>query len=173
MDSTLGNLQQASPKPVVGIRQHYLKFTPGITGQIQEKAGLKYDASLGFAEHDGFRHSYCWPYRLFDFKENRTMDLWEIPLTVMEGTHFYYRKLDLSSGRASIEGLVEEVKKFNGVFSLLWHNHFFDEREIPGVTEHYTGILDLCKKKGMEGFTGRDIQEKMAANQLTKPASPD
>ncbi len=56
---------------------------------------------------------------------------------------------------------------------MLWHNHFFDEREIPGVTEHYTGILDLCKKKGMEGFTGRDIQEKMAANQLTKPASPD
>ncbi len=165
MDRTVGNLRQVSPEPVVGIRQHYLKFTPGTTGQIQEKAGLKYDASLGFAEHDGFRHSYCWPYSLFDFKDDRTMDLWEIPLTVMEGTHFYYRKLDLASSRASIEGLVEEVCKFNGVFSLLWHNHFFDEREIPGITEHYTRILDLCKKKGMKGLTGSAIQGKMAASQ--------
>jgi len=100
MDRTIGNLRAVSPETVTGIRQHYLKFTPGTTGQIQEKAGLKYDASLGFAEHDGFRHSYCWPYRLFDYKNDRTLDLWEIPLTVMEGTHFYYRKLDLASGRA-------------------------------------------------------------------------
>ena len=101
------------------------------------------------------------------------MDLWEIPLTVMEGTHFYYRKLDLASSRASIEGLVEEVCKFNGVFSLLWHNHFFDEREIPGITKHYTRILDLCKKKGMKGLTGSAIQGKMAASQLSIPASQD
>ena len=157
MDRTVGNLRLASPEPVVGIRQHYLKFKPGITGQIQEKAGLKYDASLGFAEHDGFRHSYCWPYKLYDFGNDRCMDLWEIPLTVMEGTHFYYRKLDLAGSQATIEALVQEVCKFKGVFSILWHNHFFDEREIPGVTEHYTGILDLCNEKGMEGLTGRAI----------------
>ncbi len=157
MDRTVGNLRRASPMPVEGIRQHYLKFTPGTTGQIQEKAGLKYDASLGFAEHDGFRRSYCWPYRLYDFGNNRTMDLWEVPLTVMEGTHFYYRKLDLAGSRASIETLVEEICKFNGVFSLLWHNHFFDEREIAGITQHYTGILDLCREKGLDGLTGSAI----------------
>lgn len=161
MNSTVDKLRQASPEPVTGIRQHYLKFTPDSTGQIQQKAGLKYDASLGFAEHDGFRHSYCWPFRLFDFKEDRCLDHWEIPLTVMEGTHFYYRKLDLKSSRASVEALMEEVSKFNGVFSLLWHNHFFDEREIPGIVDHYTGILDLCKTKGMDGLTGRAIYKMM------------
>lgn len=165
MNRTFGNLQESSPEPVVGIRQHYLKFKPGTTGQIQEKAGLKYDASLGFAEHDGFRHSYCWPFRLYDFKEDRSLDLWEIPLTVMEGTHFYYRKLDLKSSMASVESLVEEVLRFNGVFSLLWHNHFFDEREIPGIVKHYTGILDLCKKKGLSGLTGRAIYERMSDGQ--------
>ncbi len=161
MDRTVQNLREASPEPVVGIRQHYLKFKPGTTGQIQEKAGMKYDASLGFAEHDGFRHSYCWPYRMFDFKNNRTMDLWEIPLNVMETTHFYYRKLDLENSRTSIEKLVAEVVKFNGVFSLLWHNHFFDEREIAGIKAHYTGILDHCKEQHMEGLTGREIQQRM------------
>ena len=161
MDRTVRNLREASPDPVVGIRQHYLKFEPGTTGRIQAKAGMKYDATLGFAEHDGFRHSYCWPFRFFDFQNNCSMDLWEIPLTMMETTHFYYRKLDLKSSRAAIEKMVAEVVKFNGVFSLLWHNTFFDEREIDGITDHYTGILDLCKEQQMEGLTGQTIQEQM------------
>ncbi|MCK4749464.1 MAG: hypothetical protein KAT15_20560, partial [Bacteroidales bacterium] len=88
MDRTVRNLQEASPDPVVGIRQHFLKFKLGETAQIQEKAGLQYDASLGFAEHEGFRNSYCWPFRIYDFKNECRMDLWEIPLTVMEGTLF-------------------------------------------------------------------------------------
>ena len=89
------------------------------------------------------------------------MDLWEIPLTLMESTHFYYRKLDLESSRSAIEKLIAEVVKFNGVFSLLWHNNSFDERQIAGITAHYTGILDLCKENQMEGLTGQAIQEQM------------
>ena len=161
MDRTVSNLRKESPAPVVGIRQHFLKFDPRVTARHQEKAGLKYDASLGFAEHDGFRHSYCWPFRLFDFQNDCSMDLWEIPLTLMESTHFYYRKLDLESSRSAIEKLVAEVVKFNGVFSMLWHNNSFDEREIAGITDLYTGILDLCKENQMEGLTGQAIQEQM------------
>ena len=161
MDRTIGHLAEVSPNPVEGIRQHYLKFTPGLTGQIQEKAGLKYDASLGFAEHDGFRNSYCWPFKLFDHTENRILNLWEIPLTVMEGTHFYYRKLDFEEGFAAISSLASEVKRFNGVFSFLWHNHFFDEREYPGITEYYLSILDLLTSSGMEGIPGTRIIDLM------------
>lgn len=161
MDRTVQNLREASPEPVEGIRQHFLKFKPGNTGQIQQKAGLKYDASLGFAEFEGFRYSYCWPFRLYDFENDRSMDLWEIPLTLMDSTLFYYRKLNLGSSRDSVENLVGEILKFNGVFSLLWHNNFFDEREIKGITGFYTGILDLCKESGMEGLTGRTIVNRM------------
>lgn len=161
MDRTVENLRKESPSPVVGIRQHYLKFSPGKTGRIQENAGLKYDASLGFAEHDGFRHSYCWPFRLYDFQNDCSLKLWEIPLTVMDGTHFYYRKLDLKGSRAEIKKLVEEIEKFNGIFCLLWHNSFFNERELEGITDHYTGILDLCRQKNMEGLTGQTIIQKI------------
>ena len=90
------------------------------------------------------------------------MNQWEIPLTMMETTHFYYRNLDLAKSRASIENLLAEVIKFKGVFSLLWHNNFFDEREIPGITDYYTSILDLCKENHMEGLTGQTIQQRMS-----------
>ena len=157
MEHILKNLRDASGKEVAGIRQHFLKYTPGETALIQEKAGLSYDSTLGFAEHEGFRNSYCWPFRMFDFANDRSMELWEIPLTCMDVSQFTYRKLDLESSRESEENLVAEVCRVNGVFSLLWHNHFFDEREFPGIIKHYTGILDHCTRLDMRGITGREI----------------
>ena len=65
MNRTLDHLRAVSPEAVTGIRQHYLRFKPGQTAQIQAEAGLVYDASLGFSEHDGFRNSYCWPFKFF------------------------------------------------------------------------------------------------------------
>jgi hypothetical protein len=161
MHRTVEHLREVSPKPVIGIRQHFLKFKPNITAQIQAQLGLRYDASLGFSEHEGFRNSYCWPFKFFDFDKQQAMDYWEIPLTVMDVTLFRNRKLNFDQSRKAIGQLASEVVKFNGVFSLLWHNSFFDEREFPGVTAHYLGMLDHLKTLGMEGVTGREIIEKM------------
>jgi hypothetical protein len=161
MRRTVEHLRAVSPKPVDGIRQHYLKFRPDLTARIQSDAGLTYDASLGFPEHDGFRNSYCWPCRFFDFRNNRSMDFWEIPLTFMDVTHFQYRKLSLEQSMRSVEKLAAEVVKFNGIFSLLWHNSFFNERELPGITVHYTGLLDHLKTLGLEGITGMEIIRRM------------
>ncbi len=158
---TVEHLREISPEAVKGIRQHYLKFKPGHTAQIQSNAGLQYDASLGFSEYEGFRNSYCWPFKFFDFQNHRSMDFWEIPLTFMDVTHFYHRKLNMEQSARAIRKLAGEVDRFNGVFSLLWHNSFFNEREFPGITAHYTGILDQFKALGMEGLTGKEIIERM------------
>lgn len=157
MERTLDNLKASAPESVVGVRQHYLKFSSLKTAIIQQSAGLKYDATLGFAEHEGFRNSYCWPFRFYDFRTDQSLELWEIPLTVMEVTLFYYRELDLESAMQSIQNLAAEVVKFNGIFSLLWHNSFFDEKEFPGITSLYISSLNHFKSLDMEGLTGREI----------------
>lgn len=161
MNSTVDHLRAVSPQTVTGIRQHYLRFKPGATAQIQAKAGLAYDASLGFSEFDGFRNSYCWPFKFFDFQEQKIMDYWEIPLSFMDVTHFYHRKLDFAQSSEAIEKLTDEVVKFKGVFSLLWHNSFFNEAEFPGITRHYKGVLDHLQSRGLKGITGREILEQM------------
>jgi peptidoglycan/xylan/chitin deacetylase (PgdA/CDA1 family) len=169
MRRTVEHLRAVSPQAVTGIRQHFLKFKPNRSAQIQAEAGLAYDASLGFSEYDGFRNSYCWPYKFFDFQKQRCMDYWEIPLNFMDVTHFYHRRLNLDQSRAAIEKLTTEVVKFNGVFSLLWHNSFFNEAEFPGITKHYTGILDHLQSQGMKGITGMEILERMKRTEV----SPD
>lgn len=161
MNRTVEHLRAASPKAVEGIRQHYLRFDPDCTARIQAEAGLSYDTSLGFSEHDGFRNSYCWPFKFYDFQKQEAMDLWEIPLTFMDVTHFHHRNLTLEQSREAVESLASEVVKFRGIFSLLWHNSFFNEADFPGITDHYTGILDLLLSMGMTGITGTEIISRM------------
>lgn len=161
MNRTVANLRQAAPAKVEGIRQHYLKYRLPQTAQIQQKAGLNYDTTLGFAEHEGFRNSYCWPFKLYDFENNQALDLWQIPLTMMDVTMFGYRKMDFEQIHLSIQELVREVQKFNGVFSMLWHNSFFDEYEHPGITSFYLDQLDYIRSMKLEGITGREIAGRM------------
>ena len=54
---------QFARRPVEGIRQHFLKYNNPLTPRIHEKAGLLYDATLGFAEQIGFRNSYAGPFQ--------------------------------------------------------------------------------------------------------------
>jgi hypothetical protein len=171
LNRTLDHLRAVSPQPVTGVRQHFLRFKPNLTAQIQAAAGLEYDASLGFSEHDGFRNSYCWPFKFYDFTQDRPMDFWEIPLTLMDVSHFHKRRLSLEESRKALEKLASEVNQFNGVFSLLWHNSFFDERAFPGITRHYLGLLDHLRSLGMEGIPGREILKRMKERETGNPKS--
>jgi len=161
MKRTVRNLQKVLVEDVAGIRQHYLKYQLPRTAQIQQNAGLAYDATLGFAEHEGFRNSYCWPFRLYDFENDRTLKMWQIPLTMMDVSMFGYQKLDFEKIHVSLQELVQEVQKFKGIFSLLWHNSFFDEYEFPGISRFYLDQLDYIHSLGLEGIPGREIVGRM------------
>ena len=152
----LEKLKLYSDTAVSGIRQHRLIHMQITTARIQQEAGLLYDSTLGFAEKEGFRNSYCLPFKLYDFDRDEMLDLWQIPLLVMDTTIFMYRKLDLQSAKESISALIEECLKFNGLFTLLWHNGNFDEEFYPFGKELYEGILDSVKDQSPLSIRGAD-----------------
>lgn len=143
----------------IGIRQHYLKFDHPITFQIQQKVGLKYDSTLGFAEHEGFRNSFAHPFKPFDFEKQQMMEIWEVPLLIMDRTLFDYRNLSFQEAQKTIENLFNEVDNFNGVFSLLWHNSYFDETLKPGITSFYQNTLEEIMHHNPITLTGRNLIE--------------
>ena len=55
------------PVPCSGIRFHYLSWEPRITPTLLSMNNFTYDSTLGFAEHFGFRNSYCLPFHPFNF----------------------------------------------------------------------------------------------------------
>ncbi|WP_427365245.1 hypothetical protein [Candidatus Caldatribacterium saccharofermentans] len=107
-----------------GGRQHYLRWENPVTWQIWDEVGLDYDATLGFADHVGFRCGTCREFPVFDLKARRALRLREIPLMVMDATLLEDRYMGLKPEQAleQIEKLSNICHCFCGSFSLLWHN---------------------------------------------------
>ncbi len=160
----LENINSNLPNPVLGIRQHRLLYKLPETTLNHEKVGLKYDTSLCFAEHEGFRNSFCLPFKLYDFENDHMIDVWEIPLNAMDVTLFHYRELNNSNAQLVIKSLIQEIKKFNGVFTLLWHNDFFDEDRFVGIKSFYEDLLRYINSENPENCLAYEIIRKCSAN---------
>lgn len=157
MTGGIRRLNGVSDQPVTGIRQHYLKYSNPLTPQLQIQAGLTYDATLGFAEHIGFRNSYVHLFRLYDFEYQKPFEILQIPLTIMDVSLLEYMKIPHKQAIEMIRPLLEEVARFRGVFSLLWHNCHLDEEEYPGINETYQELLAGIMGSGFKSMTGQDL----------------
>jgi hypothetical protein len=143
-----------------GCRQHYLCWKTPNTWQIQEKAGLLYDTTLASADHSGFRCGICLPFQPFDVVENRKLDIWELPLTVMDKSlqGRNYQNLTPDSGYKEIIKYIDTVKRLNGAFVLLWHNSSFDPLgDWVGWKEVYEKTVEYISKQSVFAETGRAI----------------
>ena len=157
-------LEESTGNALFGGRQHYLRWKTPNTWEILEQAGLKYDTSLSFADHEGFRCGICLPYKPFDVVENRVLDIWELPLTVMDGSLFNYQSLFPEEGFQRIKALIDTIKKYNGVFVLLWHNSSFDELRLPGWTEVYEKTLEYIGKQNIFNDTTKGVLNRWDNN---------
>jgi len=122
-----------------GGRQHYLRWSPQ-TWLNWEACRLRYDSSVGFASHFGFRSGTAYPYRPWCWSENRALNLIELPLILMDCTPVKYMKLEREKGLQQIRALINRVQATGGVFTLLWHNMPLLE---PAYEGWYEDVLDL------------------------------
>lgn len=159
-------LDRIAKSNTVGGRQHFLKFEVPKTWRSVERAGLKYDSSLGFADREGFRCGICFPYKPFDVIENREMNIWELPLVVMDAALQYYQGISPEEALEKIKALIDTTKKYSGVFVLLWHNTLFSEPDYPGWSGVYARILEYLAKQEVFSATAEDIISTWQADKI-------
>ena len=155
----IDELSKYADLTIEGGRQHRLWLNLSTTFKQHEQAGLKYDTTFGFAEHEGFRNSYCLPFKPYDFENQKSIDVWQFPLMSMDVTLFHYRNLKNVEILDRINSMIQEVKNYNGIFTLLWHNSFFDETLYPGVTKMFESILESISTQQPVALTGKELVE--------------
>jgi len=136
-------------RPVTGNRFHYLQFETDKTPALLENAGIQHDSTLYFAEHIGFHNSYCLPFRIYDIINDRPTNVWEVPLNVMDGTlsRAKYMNITRESAKEKVFDLIMEIKKFNGCFTLLWHNNYFSDYKYSGWQNFFIEVINFCKNE--------------------------
>ena len=148
-------LEKVLGTKVIGYRNHYLKFKVPDTWELLSKAGFKYDTTFGYADMVGFRNGMCHPFKPFNLYLNKEIDIFEIPLTIMDCTLFDYMKLDMEGAWEVAKMLIDTVEKYNGVVTILWHNTFMAGDNLM----FYEKMLKYCYEKGAWMTSGKEIYE--------------
>ncbi|MGA3207493.1 MAG: polysaccharide deacetylase family protein [Syntrophales bacterium] len=148
---------------VTGHRQHYLNFHPTTFFPELEKAGLKYDMSVGYNDMSGPRAGTLFPFRPYDMEKAKPFSLWEIPFILMDTTlATTYR---FSSGEA-LDHCMDQIRpmeKSGGCFSIIWHQEQLSGLLDPGFDGIYWTLLKWLKDRGIRLTSGRVVVEEMAA----------
>ncbi|MDA9908470.1 hypothetical protein N9C86_00815, partial [Schleiferiaceae bacterium] len=101
-------------------RFHYLRFV--VPDVFRISASGYTDTSFTFPEAGGFRCGTCHSFTPFNFEDNSIVSFRISPLVVMEGSLLNNPKIGYDSFEEEVGHLINECKKVNGNFSLLWHN---------------------------------------------------
>ncbi|PJJ59728.1 DUF7033 domain-containing protein [Hymenobacter chitinivorans] len=153
-------VQHCAPRePVRGIRFHYLSWEPRLTPTLLDAVGFAYDTTLGFAEHFGFRNSYCHPFHLFDFHTGQAHRFLEIPLQVMDATlhHPNYLRLAPDEILPALRPMLQDIERFGGVFTLLWHNENFDPANQHNGPQQFHAIMDYLRSRTVAFVNGGEM----------------
>lgn len=141
---------------VEGNRQHYLVVTAPATFRNLALAGLRYDASVGYADAVGFRAGTSLPFRPYDLECESPIDLIEIPLGVM----------DLALIAPGQEGadaeplwrdLLDRQSAVGGLLSVLWHPRMFDTETHPAGRGAYEALVREARGRALPFLTAGEI----------------
>jgi hypothetical protein len=112
----------------LGGRQHWLRWTPA-TWTAWEDAGLAYDSTLGWPDAPGFRAACCYEYPVFDLERRRALRLRERPLILMDVAVAPVVRPSAPSAAGAIDALKAECRRYEGDFTVLWHNEWALSRD--------------------------------------------
>jgi len=167
VNTALLSSERASLEAVIGarvrsLRQHYLRFRVPDTWRAAMRSGLEVDSTLAFAQHEGFRAGTAYPFRPYDIEANQALEIWEVPLAVMDATLFGYRKMKSDHALKCIMRILDIVQTTGGVFVLLWHNSTLYEPLYPGAADLLYRVLQRVMADGALMETVSEVADSWA-----------
>lgn len=151
-------LENSLNQKVIGFRNHYLRFKVPDSWELLSKAGFKYDTTFGYNNAIGFRNGMCHPFMPYNLKENRDINILEIPLIIMDVALFEAAKTFQDAWKYTKE-LIDIVEKYNGVLTILWHNNIFNCPFRKEWAALYEKMLKYCSEKNAWITSGKEIYE--------------
>jgi len=131
-------LQIATATEISTGRQHYLRFSAPQTWQLWEDNGMTESSTISYSGYSGFRCGICYQFPVFNFLTKKQLKLNEKPLTAMEASIAKNGSTARASLSKYLSQSIEQVKRYEGDYVLLWHNSSFKY----SVWKQYEGAFE-------------------------------
>ncbi|MDX9856230.1 MAG: hypothetical protein RBT76_00395 [candidate division Zixibacteria bacterium] len=147
-------------------RAHYLRFDPVKSLPFYRAHGITLDESVGYPDRIGYRVAVGGCYRPYDPESEREMDMWQVPMVVMENT--LLAQYADNSLRAFTD-LLNHLSRVGGALSLIFHPGLFYNPEFRTHRRLYHRMLQTGRDHGAFGWTARHLSE-LASSAPTVPS---
>ena len=103
------------------IRQHWLRYEETMTPVLHNKY-FRYDSSLGWNDHMGFRSGCVSQYRPYDHNQQKPFNHFEIPLVIIDSQIFDYGADRIDALAEKVFIILSSLKNFKtSHISVSWH----------------------------------------------------
>ncbi len=122
-------LSRLIKRDITHSRQHYiLLHFPQIYQQLL-KNEIRREFSMGYPDRIGFRAGIASSYLFYDLSIETKTPMRIFPFCIMDVTLKDYLQLDTKKALKECLDMLEEVKKVNGLFITIFHNHTLSETD--------------------------------------------
>jgi hypothetical protein len=142
-----------------GSRQHFLAFDYDALFAAQERSGIRFDMSMGYADRPGARAGFSYPYFPYCLGEDRPYDVVEISLFLMDVTLRAYMGLKGARAREVIVSAVDDLRQKRGCASAVWHPIVFGGARDPGYDRLFWDLVKYVQRADGLATDGATMDE--------------
>lgn len=120
-------LSNITHKTITKSRQHFSVLRFPSTYQDLVQAGILMDYSMGYPNFNGFRASYCYPYKWYNLEIESPGTLLIHPFCLTEVTLSSDSQKENKPLMQLAKQIISETKKYNGQLISIFHNDLFTD----------------------------------------------
>lgn len=125
VEKEIERLALLTGKAVTQSRQHFLMLSLPATYRRLIALGITDDHSMGYADQVGYRAGMAGPFPWYDLPKEERTGLTIHPFMAMDVSLNFYLKLQPAQASQHVRQMMDELRKYGGTFTLLWHNSSF------------------------------------------------
>ncbi|MFM2387998.1 MAG: hypothetical protein RL660_2755 [Bacteroidota bacterium] len=129
IEQEMNSLQNNTSQYIDTARFHYIRYLLPSSYEALVKYGIREDYSCGYGSTNGFRCGTAQPHYWFNLKTNETSTLRLQPFVWMDANCHYEHKYNFQQSLENYNMYAQEVEKYGGVFTPIWHNFLIGTRK--------------------------------------------
>lgn len=137
----VSRLSNITHRNIYKSRQHFSMLKLPQTYQDLMEAGIFSDYSMGYTNHNGFRASYCFPYKWYNLDVESVSSLKLHPFCISENTLLHNFDNTQQPLIELAKPFIAEVKKYKGELVSIFHNNNFNQN----IRDFYLEFLKTTK----------------------------
>jgi hypothetical protein len=143
-------LEKIAVSNIKGSRHHLWKMKQPFWSTLEDhaKSQLRYDTSIAFNDHPGYRLGIALPFFPWNPEKLQKIPVVQIPTVLMDGAFFYEKRMSPEEVLFNFKPILKELKEYEGAACIDWHirTSYPGSKEFEAWGKGYLALIKFLSK---------------------------